>query len=160
MKNEFKWASIMSIVLLIWLVALKYLGFQEGEKIGDYSLIASLYFVFLFGLFFLAVRERKHGRRNRGYITRRDAFLTGLITTFFIMVLSPIVMLVFHYLINPDFLSNQITYYAKHGMPIQEAENAYTVSGMVFNSLMMSMLAGGIFSAIIAFILENPPKKR
>ncbi len=160
MKNELKWATIMSVVLLIWLVSLKYMGYQEGEKIGDYPIIASIYFIPLFGLFFLAVKERKQGKRNRGFITKRDAFLTGLIATLFLMVLSPVVMLIFNFLINPDFISNQVIYYSEHGMPLPEAKNTYTIWSMIFNSIMMSMLAGGLFSAIIALILENPPKKR
>jgi len=160
MKNEFKWAAIMSLVLLIWLVALKYMGFQEGEKIGDYQLIASVYFIPLFGLYYLTVKERKESRRNRGYITRRDAFLTGLITTMFLMVLTPIINVIFNIFINPEFIPNMVSYSAAHGMPVQEAENTFTISSSAFNSIMMSMLSGGVYSAIVAFILENPPRRK
>ena len=126
MKNEFKWAVIMSLVLLVWLTVLKFLGLQEPEQIGLFVIVVNVYYVLLFGLYILAIRERRS--RQRGYISRRDGFLTGLLITLFLVVLSPLNMAIFYYLINPGFFKVMIEFNVSNGVAAQVAEADYNLS--------------------------------
>jgi hypothetical protein len=158
MKNEFKWAVIMSVVLLVWLTVLKFLGLQEPEQIGLFVIVVNVYYVLLFGLYILAIRERRS--RQRGYISRRDGFLTGLLITLFLVVLSPLNMAIFYYLINPGFFKVMIEFNVSNGVAAQVAEADYNLSSYIFTSMLMNFVAGGVFSALGALLLQKIPNKQ
>jgi hypothetical protein len=158
MKNEFKWAVVMSVVLLAWLTVLKFLGLQEPEKIDLFVFVVNIYYLLLFGLYLLAIRERKN--TQRGYISRRDAFLTGLLVTLFLVVLSPLNMAIFYYLINPSFFAVMIEFNVSNGVAAQIAESDYNLSNYIFTSMLMNFVAGGVFSALGALLLQKIPNKQ
>lgn len=157
MKSEFKWAALMSALLLLWLTTLKFLGLQEPERIEVFVLVVNAYYLLLFGMYILAIRERKN--KQRGYISRRDAFLTGLLITLFLVVLSPLNMAIFYYLINPNFFRAMIEFNVANGMTEQVAQNDYNLSNYIFTSMLMNFIAGGVFSAIGALLLQKIPDK-
>jgi hypothetical protein len=156
MKREIKWAVIISVLMLAWLTLLKYTGF-ESEKAEMFPLVSMIYFVIMFGLYLLAIRERRS--INKGYISRRDAFLTGLLITLFLVVLSPFNMLIFNYLINPDFFDTMINLAVEKGEPIQQAESDFNITSYIFSSMLMMGVLGGLFSALGAVILQKLPSK-
>ncbi len=158
MKNEFKWAAIMSVVLLVWLTALKFLGLQEPEQIDLFVFVVNIYYLLLFGLYILAIRERKS--RQRGYISRRDGFLTGLLITLFLVVLSPLNMAIFYFIINPGFFKVMIDFNISNGVAAQVAESDYNLSNYIFTSMLMNFVAGGVFSALGALLLQKIPNKQ
>jgi hypothetical protein len=158
MKNEFKWAAIMSVVLLVWLTALKFLGFQETDKIHVHVILVNAYYLILFVLYIFAINERK--RKYRGFISRRDAFLTGLLVTLFLVVLSPLNMSVFYYLINPNFFQVMIDFNVENGVNQQVAESDYNLFNYIFSSMLMNLVVGGVFSAIGALLLQKIPNKQ
>jgi glucose uptake protein GlcU len=158
MKNEFKWAVIMSVVLLVWLTLLKFLGFQEADKADLFVIVVNAYYLLLFGMYLLAINERR--RKQNGYITRRDAFLTGLLVTLFLVVLSPLNMAIFYYLINPNFFDVMIAVSIENGVSEQVAQGDYNLYSYIFSSIVMNLVAGGVFSALGAVLLQKIPNKQ
>ena len=156
MKNEFKWAVIISVIMLAWLTILKFAGF-ESEKASQFSMVSMVFFVFMFGFYVLAVRERR--TRLRGFIERRDAFLTGLIITMFLVLLMPINMLIFHFVINPDFFQTMIDVAVESGTPFEQAKSDYNLVAYIFSSMLMMAILGGLYSAVCAVLLQRVPNE-
>ena len=148
----------MSVVLLIWLIILKFLGFQDSDKAELFVLVVNLYYVLLFGLYVSAIRERK--KKQRGYISKRDAFLTGLIITLFLVFLAPVSMAIFYYFINPNFFDTMIALSIEGGISEQIAQSDYNLSSYVFSSVIMNLVSGGLFSALGALLLQKIPNRQ
>lgn len=157
MKREFKWAVILTVLSLGWLSALMFFGFQEAPKANQYFLYSGLFYVLFAVIYFLALADRRKGQR--GYLTRRDGFLTGLIVTFFYVILIPLNVLVFYVIINPDFFNDMVHAAVLSGDTLQEAESQYNLWGYIANSMLLSAIIGGLISATAAFVLERQPQK-
>lgn len=158
MKREFKWALIMSILSLIWLVALMYLGFQKGSKANSFLIYSGTFYIAQFFLYLLAIAERK--KKQRGFISRRDGFYTGLIVTLFFVILVPAIVLIFNLLINPDFFTDMAEAAVLAGENIYEAEEQYNLWSYISNSMILGAIIGGMSSALAALLLEKKPSKK
>lgn len=140
---EIKWSIIFSVIAVLWIVFEKMVGFHD-EKISSYFFICLPFGLVYAILYTLALKEKKT-RFYNGTITYKQAFISGAILTLLIGAFSPLVQLIFHESISPDFFKNAIANAAK-----SKPENSAFATGY-FN--LQSFITQGIFNILSIGVL-------
>ncbi len=151
---EFRWAFIVSLFYLLWVI----LEFEFGLKDKDVHYImwvTSLVEIPIFLLYLLGINEKKNGYFN-GKMKYKHGFNTGFAITVFATILAPINQLIIHKIVFPTFFSEAITSTVNEGALTQENANAFfNLSTFMWLSIVFTFLFGLLFSFIAALILKN-----
>ena len=92
-------------------------------------------------------------------MTYKQSFISGLMLTFFVVLLSPINQLITSYIITPDYFTNIIVHTVKSGMFTQEqAEAQFNIKNYIITSIVGGLVTGIIFSAIISIFTKSKNK--
>ena len=159
---EIKWAIIFTIATILWAVLEKSLGLHD-EYISKHSIYTLGFVVVSVTIYVLDIMEKKKFF-YQGNMTWTQGFLSGLMMTIFIAVLSPLVQYVVFNYISPDFFKNVIAYAVSNKIYTQAAADTYfTLNSYYIQGIVGSISSGVITSAIVALILkskvENPKLK-
>jgi hypothetical protein len=156
MKLELKWVSIIVIVHLLWNIGERFLGFF-GEKAAYQGLSGSLFLVVYALLMYLAVADLRS--RNRGFLNRRQGFLSGLFISLILVALSPIMVGILAFVIQPDFFNEMIMASTTNGeyQSYQMAEQEYNYWNYVKLYMAGYMLVGSLSAALWSFVLHKMP---
>lgn len=97
---ELKWSVIFSIALLCWILLEKTMGWQD-ERIVDLWWLTLLFGPFAVLLYLLALREKRR-RVYDGKMTWTQGFVSGIIISVFVALLSPLTEYVVFNFFTPD----------------------------------------------------------
>lgn len=158
LKIEIKWALIFVLMGLLWMFIEKLVGLHD-TYIDKHATYTNLVAIPAIALYVLALLEKRRKYYN-GFMTYKQGFVTGLIITVFVTVLSPIAQYITSTFITPEYFANAISYSVRSGQMAQaEAETYFTLQNYVIIGVMGSFLMGLLTSAIVAiFTRRNPPK--
>ena len=109
MKNlttEIKWAIIFTIVGLLWMILEKISGLHD-QYIDYHLYLTNLFAIPAIIMMVMALKEKKRKDYN-GMMTYKQGFISGLILSVFIAVLSPLAQYITTYYITPDYFPNVI----------------------------------------------------
>ena len=153
-KVEIKWAIIFTIASILWMVLEKSLGLHD-EYISEHAIYTNIFAVIAVAVYVLAIVEKKK-YFYKGTMNWTQGFLSGLMLTIFIAILSPLVQyIVFHY-ISPDFFKNVIEYAVSNNIYTQAAADTYfTLNSYILQGIVGSISMGVITSAIVALIFKS-----
>jgi Protein of unknown function (DUF4199) len=152
-KIEFRFSVLTALLTLLWLILEYVVGLQDTYiALHPYvSLIAFIIPVFTYRLALIEKLDQKSGK-----LTFSQAFLTGLLMTVFIAILSIPVQLAFHKLINPDFFSNMILYAVqKTKATPEQAAIFFNLKSYITESVIEYFVIGIIVSLALAYRMRT-----
>ncbi|MEN2281905.1 DUF4199 domain-containing protein [Algoriphagus sp. SE2] len=157
MKNigiEIKWALIFVIMMLAWMFLEKSLGWHD-EKIADHSTLTNLVAIPSIIFYVLALLDKKKNYYH-GQMTYVQGFLSGVIISVIITVLSPFTQYITAEYITPDYFKNIIAYSVSSGTLTQEeAEAWFNLKSYMIQATIGAMVMGVITSAIVAIFTKS-----
>jgi len=157
MKNlriEIKWAIIFAIVGLLWMLGEKLAGLHD-EHIDKHAIYSSLFAIPAIAVYVFALLDK---RKNfyHGSMTYKQGFITGLIISVFIAILSPLTQYITSTVITPEYFPNAIDYAVREGQMTQEvAENYFNMRSYIVQGLIWSLGMGLVTSAIVALFVRK-----
>jgi len=153
-KIEIKWAIIFSVVGLIWMSFENAMGWH-GDNIADHATYTSFFAVFAIIMFVLALLEKRNGDYN-GIMTWKQGFMTGMVISIIITLISPLSQLITHNVIAPEYFPNVIDFAVSSGnMTQMEAEAYFNMKSYMMQAAIGSIAMGILTSAIVAFFLKK-----
>jgi hypothetical protein len=151
---SFVWASIFSLASLLWISIAKPLGLLSTH-LDKFPIYSMLFFVPAFLIWYWALKAIKTKAFNNS-INFKEAFIVGLIITIIATAFVPVVQLIFHKLVEPNYFNIMIEQAkSKGGSSAEEAEAIFNLKSYMIQSVIASLLAGVFTSAIIALIVKN-----
>ncbi len=151
MKTELKYGLIFSGTSLLW-ITLEFIVGLHTKYQDLHPILTNLFFIPAGWILWLAMKERKS--QSGGKITFSAAFLCGLFISIIVAILSPVVALIFHKLINPHFFPDFIEYAVRNGETTeQEAEKYFNLKNYIIQGVFGFFIIGIIMSAVLAFFV-------
>jgi len=158
MKNisiEIKWALIFSAVTLLWMTGEKLVGLHD--KYIDYHLyLTNLIAIPAIIMMVLALKEKK----NKGYdgqMTYGQGFISGIIISAIIALLSPLTQWITSYVITPEYFTNVIKRSVELGYykTTEEAAANFNYKNYAIQSTIGALVMGIATTAIAMIFIRN-----
>ncbi|MDX5338977.1 MAG: DUF4199 domain-containing protein [Cyclobacteriaceae bacterium] len=153
-KIEIKWGVLFALSGLVWMILEKSLGWHDVhiDKHATYTL---LFAPIAIAIYVFALIDKK---RNfyKGKMTYVQGFVSGLIITLVVVILSPLSQYITSAYISPEFFSNMIQYAVETGVLSQEAAEAnFNLSSYMVQAMVGAAVMGLITSAIVALFVRS-----
>lgn len=151
---EIKWGFIFALVLLLWMVMEKMLGWHS-EHIDKQAIYTNFFAIPSIIVYVLALLDK---RKNfyHGKMSWLDGFLSGLGISIIVTILSPLTQYITSEIITPEYFPNVIAYVVETGKMTQEKAEAYfNLSSYMMQSALGALLMGAITSAIVALFVRK-----
>jgi len=153
-KTEVKWSIIFVVVMLLWMGFERLVGLHN-EHIANHAVYTNFFAIFAIAVYVFALRDKKKIHFG-GEMTWNQGFITGLIITIIVTLLTPIVQWITHTVITPDFFENIRAYSIEQGMMTQEEASGYfSLSAYIVQSMIGALGMGIITSAIVAYFTRT-----
>lgn len=166
MKNfriELRWAILFSLVTAIWMfIEQRFLGWHD-KHIGSQFENHLMALVIIFGVMFYFAIKEKRTHYYKGEITWKQAFVSGMIVSVFVAILSPLIEYFNYNYISPEYFDNMIAYQTqKESFPMSQesAEQIFNMKSFIFQGVFTSFSYGFIISLIVALFLRTDKKKK
>ncbi len=151
---EFKWAIIITITLLSWILLEKTLGWHQ-EHIADHWWFTLLFSPFAIFMYVLEMREKRR-RVYNGTITWLQGFVSGVILSVFVALLSPVAQYITHNFITPEYFNNVIEYSVTNDVITREQTNDYfNINGYMWQAAIGAFCFGTITAAVVAIFVRK-----
>ncbi|WP_234571950.1 DUF4199 domain-containing protein [Rhodohalobacter sp. 614A] len=152
--TEIKWGLIFTIVALLWMIFERLMGWH-GENIDQHATMTNLFAIPALVIYVLALLDKRK-RDYNGVMTWRQGFVSGLIITLVVVILSPPAQYLTHTLITPDYFPNVIDYAVSSGnMNREEAEAYFSLNNYMMQSAIGALIMGVVTSAIVAIFTRK-----
>jgi hypothetical protein len=153
-KIEVKWAVIFVLMTLAWMVLEKLAGLHD-ENIDMHPVYTNFIAIPAIIIYVLALLDKRKNYYS-GAMTYKQGFITGLIITAIITILSPLTQYIISTFITPDYFSNAIGYAVSEGiMTKEEAEGYFNLSNYIVQVLIGTPIMGIITTAIVAIFTRK-----
>lgn len=161
-RIEIKWALIFTAAILVWMLGERLAGLHD-RYIEKHAFYTNFFALVAIGIYLLALYDK---RKNyfHGFMSWKQGFVSGVILTMIIAVLTPLVQVISSLWISPDYFTNMIDYSVTTGEYSQEEAIAYfSLTNYIIQSTLFALVSGMITSAIAALIIRKrdrsiPPK--
>lgn len=157
MKNisiEIKWGVIFVLVSLGWMVLEKSLGWHD-EHIDQHATLTNLFAIPAIALYVFALLDKKKNYYHR-QMTYLQGFLSGVVISIIVTVLSPFSQYITLEYITPDYFANVINYSVSSGELTQEAaEEWFNLKSYMVQAAIGALVMGVITSAIVAIFTKS-----
>jgi hypothetical protein len=151
---ELKWAIIFIISALLWMLFEKSMGWHDVliEKHSSYTNFFAIIAIAVYG--FALVDKRKN--YFNGKITWKQAFISGVIITLFIIPLNAIAQYITYTYITPNYFSNIINFsISNENLSLTDAENYFNLQNYMLQGLIGGTLMGFATAAIVAIFVKK-----
>lgn len=153
-KIEFKWAFIFVAMMLLWMVLEKLLGLHNAH-IDKHYIFTNFVAVPAITIYVFALLDKRKNFYN-GVMSYKQGFVSGLIITLFVTVLSPLTQYITSAVIAPDYFENIIEYSVKENkMSREEAESYFNLSSYIVQTIIFAAVMGVITTAIVAIFTRS-----
>ncbi|MBA6154693.1 DUF4199 domain-containing protein [Gelidibacter maritimus] len=156
---EIKWAIIFSIVGLLWMLLEKLVGLHSTH-IDKHMYLTNLFAIPAIIVLVLALKDKKQNF-YKGQMSYKQGFVSGLILSVFIAVLSPLTQWITSTIITPEYFPNVIAYSVATGYhkSVAEAEAYFNLQNYIIQSTVGALLMGVITTAVIMVFLQTKDNK-
>ncbi|NNC33306.1 MAG: DUF4199 domain-containing protein [Croceitalea sp.] len=152
--TEIKWGVIFSIVAILWMVLEKVLGWHDTH-IDKHPIYTNLFAIPAIIMVVLALRE-KRDKDFGGKMTWVQGFVSGLIITVVIAILTPLGQYITHEFITPDYFQNAINYAVENNkMSVEDASKWFNFESYMIQSIFGAFIMGIMTSAIVALFVKK-----
>ncbi|HLS31505.1 MAG TPA: DUF4199 domain-containing protein [Flavobacteriaceae bacterium] len=166
MKNlriELRWAILFSLITAIWMfIEHSFLGWHDkyiGSQFQNHFIVLIILF---FVMYYYALKEKRKYDYN-GKITWKQAFVSGMLISIFIAILSPLIEYFNYNYISPHYFDNMIAYQTQkesYPMSQEDAEQIFNMKSFIFQGVFTSFSFGIFISAIVALLIRTDKKKK
>lgn len=151
---EFRWSLIFSMALLIWMFLEKMVGLHD-EHIGKHAIYTNLFAIIEIIIYVLALRDKKQNYFN-GSMNWKQGFISGIVISVFVAILSPLTQYIISTYITPDYFQNIIDYAVENGkMTRENAEGYFNLNSYMLQRAFGALAMGVVTSAAVAFFVKN-----
>lgn len=151
---EIKWGIIFSVVSLLWMFLEKGLGWHD-ENIARHAIYTNIFAVVAIVLYVFALLDKRKNFYN-GKMTWSQGFISGIIISVVVAILSPLAQYITHEFITPDYFDNVINYSTESGAMTREAaEEYFNLKSYIIQSFFFALVVGVVTSAIVAFFVRR-----
>lgn len=151
---EIKWGIIFALIGLLWMMLEKALGWHD-ELIGKHMIYTNFYAVVAITVYVIALLDKRKNYYS-GKMTWLQGFVSGLLISVVVALLSPFTQYVTSTYITPDYFNNAIEASVEMGLKTQEEAGAYfTLKNYIVQGLMWAIIMGTVTSAIIALFVKR-----
>lgn len=161
MKNftiEIKWGIIFIICGLLWVWFEKLMGLHD-VYVAQHPLYTNLFGIIAVTLFYLALREKREKFFN-GLITWREGFVSGIVMTIVITILSPLSQYLTYTFISPQYFDNIIEHTLQNTyMNLEEAESYFSLRSYLIQATFGALVMGVVTSAVVAWFIRTSKEK-
>lgn len=152
--TEIKWGMIFTIVALLWMVFERMMGWH-GENIARHATMTNLFAIPAIVVYVIALLDKRKNDLG-GIMTWGQGFMSGLIITLIVVVLSPLAQYLTHTIISPEYFANIIEYTVREAqMTREEAEGYFSLNNYMIQSAIGGLVMGIVTSAIVAFFVKK-----
>ncbi|TDQ17568.1 uncharacterized protein DUF4199 [Algoriphagus boseongensis] len=142
-RIELKWGVLFVVSGLIWMIFEKSMGWHDVH-IDKHATYSMFYAPIAIAIYVLALLDKKRNyyQEKMNYL---QGFISGLVITLVVVILSPLSQYITSEFISPDYFSNAIAYAVSSGTLTQEAAE----SNFNLNSYMVQAVGGAAFMGLI-----------
>jgi hypothetical protein len=151
---EFKWALIFTAASLAWMYMENAVGLH-GLYIEKHPVYTNLFAIVAISLFVLAMRDKKKNYFD-GQMSFSQGFLSGMVMSVFIAVMTPAVQYITARFISPDFFDNMVEYTVRNKIysPVQ-AKAYFNAENYMRIATFGALSAGIVTSALVAVFIKS-----
>jgi hypothetical protein len=154
---EIKWAIIFVVVSLAWMLGEKLAGFHD-VRIALHPTATMFFAIPAIAVYVLALLEKRRSFYG-GAMTYQQGFVSGLLVTLFVTILSPLTQIITLQVISPDYLTNAATYATDKGiLTATEAAAEFSQANYLKQALIGAPIMGIVTSAIVAIFTRKEKK--
>jgi hypothetical protein len=157
MKNythEIKWALYFALMMLVWMVLERMAGLHD-EHIDKHPLITNIVAIPAIAMYVFALRQKRE-KAYGGHMSYKQGFMSGLIMTLVITILSPLTQYITSTIITPDFFTHAINYAVAEGKMSQtKAEDYFSLTNYVKQTILFTPVMGIVTTAIVAIFVKR-----
>ncbi len=146
---EIKWATILSLAYLIWMIIEKQFGFHS-EKALQEPLFNLLFIPFLVVLFYFAIRNKKKTIFNNE-MEWKQGFASGIVLTLLLTVTTTVVVMLTFNIISPDFFKTAIEQSDNKDL----AQLNYNLPIFIKNNIFDKLSFGVVLAAIMSYFIKT-----
>ena len=151
---EIKWGFIFVLVLILWMMMEKALGWHD-EHIAKHSIYTMLFVIPAFILIALALIDKRENFLG-GTMSYKQGIASGIIVSVVVAVLSPFAQYIISNYVSPDYFNNMVDYVVDSGqMSREQAENHFSLQSYMLQSAFGALVMGIITSAIVALFVRK-----
>ncbi|CUS49342.1 MAG: protein of unknown function DUF4199 [Idiomarinaceae bacterium HL-53] len=152
-QQEIKWGLVFCVALLLWALLERVLGYHS-TRIEQHPSFTMIFAIVAISIYVLALRSIRAAKG--GVLSYKDAFLSGLVITVVVAVLSPLMQWIVHRIISRNFFANAIEYAVSSGKQTQsEAEAYFNFSSYLMQSAIGALVMGVVTTAIVAVFVSR-----
>ncbi|MGM0524687.1 MAG: DUF4199 domain-containing protein [Pseudomonadota bacterium] len=152
--KEIKWGVIFSLALLGWMLLERATGLH-AENIKYHTIFSNFFAVIAVIIYVFALRDKRASLPEQK-MTWLQGFISGFKIAIVVAILSPLVQLLTHHVISPDFFQNMREYsIASEMMSETRAEKYFNLNAYMFQAVAGAIGMGAITSAVVAFFLRR-----
>jgi len=151
---ELKWGLVFSLSMVAWMIIERLLGFH-GSRIEQHAFFTMTFSLIAVAVYVLALQDARK-RRFEGSMSYVQGLSTGLGVTIVVAILSPLVQLIIHRVISPDFFATMQSHaVATQKMTAEAAAAYFNLAAYMQQSFVFALIMGLITSAIVAFFTRS-----
>lgn len=140
--------------MLSWMLLEKTLGWHE-EKIADHQWLTLLFAPFAILMYLLEMREKRR-RVYGGKMTWLQGFVSGVILSVFVALLSPLAQYITHNYITPEYFNNVIEYSVTNDlMTPNKANDYFNINSYMLQAAVGALGFGVVTAAIVAIFVRK-----
>ncbi len=154
---EIKWALIFTLVALVWMYFEKLMGWHD-EQIAKHAVYTNIFAIPAIIIYWLALRDKRENYYG-GQMTWVQGFVSGILISLVVAVLSPLSQYITHHYITPEYFTNIISYSVDNGkMSMEAAKNYFNLGSYIIQGVTGAVVMGIVTSAIVAFFVKKKKK--
>jgi hypothetical protein len=151
---EIKWGLIFVAMMLIWMVGERLAGLHD-ENIHLHAIYTNFIMIPAIAVYVFALLEKRRVAYN-GVMTYKQGFISGLIITAVVTVISPLTQIITSLVITPEYFENVIAYTVSEGMMTEEAARAeFNLQNYIIMSAVSAPILGLVTSALVAIFTRK-----
>ncbi|MBI2280601.1 MAG: DUF4199 domain-containing protein [Bacteroidetes bacterium] len=156
-KIEIKWAIAFVIMMLLWMVLEKLTGLHDVH-IDKHAFYSNFVMIPAIAFYVFALLDKRKNFYD-GTMSYKQGFISGLIITIIVTIVSPLTQYITSTYITPDYFNNVIKYSVEKGMMTQtEAENYFNLNSYMIQAVIGTPFMGLITTAIVALFTKRNRK--
>ena len=152
-KIEIKWSLIFIVAFLVWMGIENVAGLHT-EHIDKHMYYTNLFGVVAIIVYTLALIDKRRNFYN-GRMSWKQGFISGLIITIIVVVISPLTQLIVHKIIAPSSFENAIEYGVGLGKDPETLEGYFNLQSYILQSLFGTLSLGIVTSAVVALFVKR-----
>jgi len=153
-STEIKWGIIFIIMGLLWMTMEKLLGWHD-EHIDKHAFYTNIIMAPAIIIFYMALKD-KRDHDYGGSMTWKQGFISGLIVSVVVTILTPLSQYIVQNIITPDYFANAIAYAVESGHSTQQDAEAYfNGTSYMWQAVVGALVMGAVTAALVALVVKK-----